>query len=55
MNKLKEQYQSEFESEDFTGKTLNYRPRATYVSKHMLMGIDHSYDENLFATAGSVV
>jgi WD40 repeat protein len=33
----------------------NYQTRATFTSKHMLYGIDHSYGEDKFVTAGSVV
>ena len=55
LNKLKEQFLAEFQTEEFAGQTLNYKARATYVSKHMLMGADHSYDENMFATGDSVV
>jgi DDB1- and CUL4-associated factor 13 len=33
----------------------NYSTRATFTSKHLLTGCDHSYGEDLFATAGSVV
>jgi WD repeat and SOF domain-containing protein 1 len=36
-------------------QSRNYAARATYVSKNLLLGLDHSYSENLFATAGSVV
>ena len=34
---------------------MNYKPRATYASKHLLTGLDHSYSENTFATGGAVV
>eukprot|EP00347_Sterkiella_histriomuscorum_P000212 403376755 len=33
----------------------NYTPKASFLSKCQLHNIDHSYDQNLFATAGSVV
>ena len=33
----------------------NYQTRATFASKHMLTGIDHSYGEDLFVTGGACV
>ena len=33
----------------------NFATRATFASKHLLTECDHSYGEDLFATAGSVV
>lgn len=61
-NKLKKQYE-EFgpTSETLVGNerslatAKNYAPRAIYMSKHALTGLDHSYSDNLFATAGAVV
>ena len=59
LNKLKEQFQDQFrEQEEGFGSlnhTRNYLPRATYISKQMLTGLDHSYSENMFATGGAVV
>ena len=51
---MKKQYEAELEAE---AKTIykNFTPRATFTSKHMLQGLDHSYGEDVFATAGSVV
>ena len=43
------------QSESSANATKNYNPRATYVSKQMLSYIDHSFGENLFASAGSCV
>lgn len=65
-NKLKEQFQKFQAESDQIGSmivqtestanaTKNYNPRATYVSKHMLSYVDHSYGENMFASAGSFV
>ena len=33
----------------------NYTPKASYASKHYLMNCDHSYADDVFATAGGVV
>ena len=40
-----------------SGKTVfkNYQTRATFSSKHMLGALDHSYGEDMFATAGAMV
>jgi WD40 repeat protein len=58
-NKLKSQYSDFFKAEEEVvgslNTTRNYQARATYLSKHLLTGLDHSYSENLFATAGSCV
>jgi WD repeat and SOF domain-containing protein 1 len=47
LNKLKSQYEQDFhQKEEFVGsldQTRNYLPRATYISKHMVTGLDHSY------------
>ena len=32
-----------------------YLPKASFLSKHMLHNIDHSYSDNIFASSGSVV
>lgn len=63
-NKLKEQFKT-FQEEtqehqqmvvnSHSNATKNYNPRATYVSKQMLSQIDHSYADDMFATAGSCV
>ena len=58
VNKLKAQYQEFVSAADGGLQNIglrNYQPRATYVSKGLLTGLDHSYSEDLFATAGSVV
>lgn len=60
LNKLKAQYEENFKETEgeivsSLNQTRNYLPRATYVSKHMLTGMDHSYQENVFATGGAVV
>ena len=59
LNKLKAQHQEFLDAEDGAlqraDNSRNYASRATYVSKNMLLGLDHSYSENLFATGGSVV
>ena len=54
VSSLKKQYEKELETEN---KTVfkNYSTRATFTSKHMLQGLDHSYGDDVFATAGSVV
>jgi len=61
-NKLKKQYEefgpsasTLFGQEKALSTARNYEPRATYMSKHLLTALDHSYSENLFATGGSVV
>ena len=63
LNKLKSQLQKlqetqngfSIESNENKSVTRNYQPRATYISKHLLTYVDHSYSENLFATSGSCV
>lgn len=65
-NKLKEEYKAYqaaseqvgsmiVQTESAVNATKNYNPRATYVSKQMLSYVDHSYGDNLFASAGSCV
>jgi WD repeat and SOF domain-containing protein 1 len=58
-NKLKQQFQDDLLGQEQVAgainRTHNYLPRATYLSKSLLTGIDHSYSENLFVTGGGVV
>jgi WD repeat and SOF domain-containing protein 1 len=60
--KIKEQYEevlakSQVASDIGKGKALfkNFQTRATFASKHMLTGVDHSYSDDLFATGGAIV
>jgi WD40 repeat protein len=52
---LKKQFEKELEEDNTKSIFKNYTTRATFTSKHMLQGLDHSYGEDIFATAGSVV
>lgn len=52
LNKLKEQAGDDPKQ---SNAARTYQARATYLSKTMLSGLDHSYSEDLFATAGGVV
>ena len=55
LNGLKAQYEKERPSIVAGATFKNYIPKATYMSKGMVLGCDHSYSDDLFATAGSVV
>ena len=51
VNSIKQQY----EDNGCVATFKNYQPKATYLSKHLLHNIDHSYSNDLFATSGSIV
>ena len=36
-------------------KATNFMPKTSFLSKSLLMGLDHSYSDQLLATAGKVV
>ena len=55
MNGLKVQQLKQRNELNNTSLFKNYLPQATYLSKTNIMNIDHSYSDDLFATAGSVV
>ena len=55
LNGLKAQYEKERPNIVAGAIFKNYIPKATYLSKGMVLGCDHSYSDDLFATAGSVV
>lgn len=55
VNGLKEQFVNHEDDEDAVGVFKNYQPKASYASKHSLLGCDASYTDDVFATAGAVV
>ena len=55
VNGLKKQLQEHLAENPHITTFKNYTPRASYASKHQLLACDHSYGEQLFASAGSVV
>lgn len=57
LNKLKQQHQEFIDADGGhdSGIVRNYQARASYLSKGLLHGLDHSYADDLFVTAGSVV
>ena len=55
VNGLKSQLAKNREEEHPDAMFRNYNPRATYSSKHYLLGCDHSHGADVFASAGQVV
>ena len=61
MNAIKQQYKNEriegsgIENNWNQMVFKNYKPKASYLSKHGVLNCDHSYQEDIFATSGSVV
>lgn len=51
LNYLKEQYATNNSINNFK----NYQSKASYGSRHMMQGLDHSYTDDLFATGGPIV
>ena len=57
LNKLKSQHQEFLDGDsgaDFA-QLRNYQARASYLSKGLLHGLDHSFADDLFVTGGAVV
>jgi WD repeat and SOF domain-containing protein 1 len=58
LNGIKDEFKKgreEFKEKNDLTAFKNYQPKASYESKTVLLGCDHSYEENSFATAGQFV
>jgi hypothetical protein len=57
LNGIKDEFKKARDGDELKDKNdltafKNYKPKASYESKTVLLGCDHSYEENAFATAG---